>query len=86
MRTNIDIDDDLLAQAMRDSGAKTKKAVVEEALRMLLQVKGQVSISKLRGKVQWEGDLENSRLSRQFNLPVEEKDRHPNHLARKIKA
>jgi Arc/MetJ family transcription regulator len=64
MRTNIDIDDELLARAMRDSGAKTKKAAVEAGLRMLVEVEGQVSIRKLRGKIKWKGDLEESRLGR----------------------
>jgi Arc/MetJ family transcription regulator len=64
MRTNIDIDDKLMAQAMRASGAPTKKAVVEEALRMLVQTRAQTSIRRLRGKVKWEGNLEESRSSR----------------------
>lgn len=64
MRTNIDIDDKLMAQAMRSSGAPTKKAVVEEALRMLVQTRAQTSIRRLRGKVKWEGDLDQSRRSR----------------------
>jgi Arc/MetJ family transcription regulator len=64
MRTNIEIDDDLLKRAMRDSGAKTKKAAVEEGLKMLIQVKGQASMRSLKGKVKWEGDLEGSRLRR----------------------
>jgi Arc/MetJ family transcription regulator len=64
MRTNIDIDDHLMAQAMRFSGAPTKKAVVEEALRMLVRTRAQGSIRRLRGKVKWEGDLEQSRRSR----------------------
>lgn len=64
MRTNIDIDDKLMAQAMRSSGAPTKKAVVEEALRMLVRTKSQASIRKLRGKLSWEGNLEESRQSR----------------------
>lgn len=64
MRTNIDIDDQLMAQAMRSSGAPTKKAVVEEALRMLVRTRAQGSIRRLRGKVKWEGDLEQSRRSR----------------------
>jgi Arc/MetJ family transcription regulator len=64
MRTNIDIDDHLMAQAMRSSGAPTKKAVVEEALRMLVRTRAQGSIRRLRGKVKWEGDLEQSRRSR----------------------
>ncbi len=57
MRTNIDIDDRLMRQAMRSSGAPTKRAVVEEALRLLIQTKGQSSIRRLRGKVAWEGEL-----------------------------
>ena len=64
MRTNIDIDDELMRQAMRSSGARTKRAVVEEGLRLLLQTRGQRSIRRLRGKVRWEGDLEESRLGR----------------------
>lgn len=64
MRTNIDIDDRLMRQAMRSSGARTKRAVVEEALRLLIQTKGQSSIRRLRGNVAWEGDLNSSRLER----------------------
>jgi Arc/MetJ family transcription regulator len=64
MRTNIDIDDKLMRQAMRSSGARTKRAVVEEGLRLLIQTRGQRSIRRLRGKVRWEGDLEESRLGR----------------------
>jgi len=64
MRTNIDIDDDLMDQAMRSSGASTKRAVVEEGLRLLIQTRGQRGMRKLRGKVGWEGDLERSRQGR----------------------
>jgi Arc/MetJ family transcription regulator len=64
MRTNIEIDDQLLRKAMRSTGARTKRATVDEALRLLVQIKEQSSILKLRGKVQWEGDLEKSRRSR----------------------
>jgi Arc/MetJ family transcription regulator len=64
MRTNIDIDDDLIRQAMRSSGARTKRAVVEEALRLLIRTHGQRSMRRLRGKVAWEGNLEKSRLGR----------------------
>jgi Arc/MetJ family transcription regulator len=64
MRTNIDIDDKLMRQAMRSSGARTKRAVVEEGLRLLIQTRNQRSIRRLRGKVRWEGDLEQSRLGR----------------------
>lgn len=64
MRTNIDIDDDLMRQAMRSSGARTKRAVVEEGLRLLIQTRSQASLRRLRGKVKWEGNLERSRLGR----------------------
>jgi Arc/MetJ family transcription regulator len=64
MRTNIDIDDDLMDQAMRSSGAPTKRAAVEEGLRLLVQTRGQRGMRKLRGKVAWEGDLERSRQGR----------------------
>lgn len=64
MRTNIDIDDRLMRQAMRSSGARTKRAVVEEALRLLIQTRGQGSLRGLRGKVNWQGDLSSSRLER----------------------
>ncbi len=64
MRTNIDIDDRLMRQAMRRSGAPTKKATVEAALRLLVETHAQRAIRQLRGKVQWEGDLNQSRLGR----------------------
>ena len=63
-RTNIEIDDRLMQQALRNSGARTKRAVVEEALRLLIQTKGQKGIRHLRGKVNWEGNLNVSRLER----------------------
>ena len=64
MRTNIDIDDRLMRTAMRNSGSKTKKAAVEAGLRLLTQTHAQVSIRRLRGKIQWEGDLLESRRNR----------------------
>lgn len=64
MRTNIDINDDLMAQALASTAGKTKKEVVEEALKLLVQTRGQGSTRRLRGKIQWEGDLETSRLGR----------------------
>jgi Arc/MetJ family transcription regulator len=64
VRTNIDIDDRLMRQAMRISGARTKKATVEAALRLLAQIHDQGGIRSLRGKVRWEGDLEQSRKGR----------------------
>jgi Arc/MetJ family transcription regulator len=64
MRTNIEIDDRLMRQAIRHSGAKTKKAAVEKGLRLLVNTHAQTSIRRLRGKVKWEGDLNQSRLGR----------------------
>lgn len=61
MRTNIDIDDRLMRQAMRSSGKRTKKATVVEGLKLLTLTHQQGSIRRLRGKVMWEGDLEESR-------------------------
>ncbi len=62
MRTNIDIDDHLMTQAMRVSGARTKKATVEAGLRLLAETHAQGAIRRLRGKVQWEGNLDQSRV------------------------
>ena len=64
MRTNIDIDDDLMRKAMRASGATTRRAVVEQGLRLLIDVRGQRTIRRLRGKAKWTGDLTSSRLGR----------------------
>lgn len=57
MRTNIDIDDTLMRQAMKATNATTKKATVEVALRKIVQLKKQEAIRKWRGKIQWDGDL-----------------------------
>ena len=61
MRTNIVIDDKLMADARAASGAKTKRGVIEEALRRMVAIKRQEGILKLRG-IGWEGDLEAMRL------------------------
>jgi Arc/MetJ family transcription regulator len=61
LRTNIVLDDALLAEAMRRTGLKTKRAVVEEALKTLVRLKRQEEIRKLRGKLHWEGDLDEMR-------------------------
>jgi Arc/MetJ family transcription regulator len=62
MRTNIVIDDDLMNEAMSLSKLKTKKAVVETGLKLLVQIKKQEQIKGLRGKLKWDGDLETMRL------------------------
>jgi Arc/MetJ family transcription regulator len=64
MRTNIEIDEQLIRQAMRKIGAPTKKAAVDAGLRLLVETHSQVAIRRLRGKVRWEGDLNQSRLGR----------------------
>jgi Arc/MetJ family transcription regulator len=64
MRTNIEIDDRLMREALRSSGARTKRATVEAGLRLLVQVRRQSGIRRLRGKVRWEGDLNESRRGR----------------------
>jgi len=63
MRTNIVIDEELMSQAMAASGLKTKRATIEEALRLYVQIQGQKQIRTLRGRIRWEGNLEESRLS-----------------------
>lgn len=64
MRTNIVIDDDLIEQAMKVTGLSTKKAVVEAGLLLLIQVKAQTGVRRLRGKVKWQGNLDELRSSR----------------------
>jgi Arc/MetJ family transcription regulator len=57
MRTNIVIDDALMDEAIKLSGARTKKEAVELGLRTLVRIKRQEQIRRYRGKLQWEGDL-----------------------------
>ena len=64
MRTNIEIDDRLLEKARRLSGLKTKRAVVEAGLQILIRLREQEEILRLAGKVNWEGDLDQSRRGR----------------------
>ena len=63
MRTNIVIDDQLMADALSASGLQTKKEVVEEGLKALIRLKKQASIRSLRGKLNWEGDLNDMRVT-----------------------
>jgi len=58
MRTNIEIDDKLMKQAMKASGATTKRETVEKALELLVRIDGQKAIRRLRGKIAWEGDID----------------------------
>ena len=61
MRTNIEIDDDLMDQAMKASGLATKRETVEAGLRLLVELKRQQRIRSYRGKLHWEGNLERMR-------------------------
>jgi len=58
MRTNIVIDDDLIAEAMKLSGARTKREAVEDSLRLMVQLKRQERIRRARGKLKWVGNLD----------------------------
>lgn len=64
MRTNIDIDDDLMREALEVTGARTKRAAVEDGLRLLIRTRRQAGLRRLRGKIEWEGDLHKSRQAR----------------------
>lgn len=61
MRTNIEIDDMLMADALKATGLKTKKEVVELGLKALIKLKKQGSIRSLRGSLKWDGDLDEMR-------------------------
>ncbi|MCC7198905.1 MAG: type II toxin-antitoxin system VapB family antitoxin [Gammaproteobacteria bacterium] len=58
MRTNIVIDDQLIAEAMRLTGVSTKRQVVEDALRLVVRLKRQEQIRSSRGRMKWTGDLD----------------------------
>lgn len=57
MRTNVVIDDELMEEALELSGLPTKKAVIEAALRDFIMLQKQSQVAKLRGKLEWVGDL-----------------------------
>lgn len=64
MRTNIVIDDGLMDEALMLSGAKTKREAVELGLKALIQLKHQEAIRRFRGKLHWDGDLDDLRTDR----------------------
>ena len=64
MRTNIILDDKLVARAQKLTGIKTKREVVHEALRLLILLKEQAEVRSLRGKLPWDGKLTDQRTSR----------------------
>jgi len=61
MRTNIEIDDSLMADVLKATGLKTKKDAVELGLRTLMRLKKQEKIKNFRGKLDWSGDLDELR-------------------------
>ena len=61
MRTNVVVDDQLMARALRTSGCRTKRAAIESGLRLLVQFHAQKKLRELRGTVAWEGDLDEMR-------------------------
>jgi len=64
MRTNIVIDDKLMADALKLTGAKTKREAVELGLKALISLNKQQAIKKFKGKLKWDGDLDSMRLNR----------------------
>jgi Arc/MetJ family transcription regulator len=64
MRTNIEIDDVLMAEAQKASGCATKKQTVEEALRLMIRLRRQREVASAFGKYRWRGDLARSRKGR----------------------
>lgn len=63
MRTNIIIEDSLMADALKASGLKTKKEAVELGLKILIRLKRQEGIKAFKGKLAWEGDLDEQRAN-----------------------
>ena len=61
MRTNIVIDDELMANALKMTGLRTKREAVELGLRTLIQLKNQEQIRQFKGKLSWQGDLDELR-------------------------
>jgi Arc/MetJ family transcription regulator len=64
VRTNIDIDDALMAEAQRASGGGTKKQTVEDALRLMVRLRRQQEVGTAYGKYRWRGDLARTRRGR----------------------
>jgi Arc/MetJ family transcription regulator len=66
MRTNIEIDDSLMAEAQKVSGHATKKQTVEEALRLMVRLRRQKEADAAFGKYRWRGNLARSREGRRI--------------------
>jgi Arc/MetJ family transcription regulator len=77
MRTNIDIDDDLIKEAQRLSGLRTKKAIVDRALATFIRCAREREALAMFGKLRWEGDLATSREGRVGTELVDIAERAP---------
>ncbi len=64
MRTNIEIDDELMNETLRRTGLKTKREAVDVALRTLLRLRKQEEVRRFRGHLDWDGDLDAMRRDR----------------------
>jgi Arc/MetJ family transcription regulator len=64
MRTNVVVDDHLMASALKVSGLRTKKDAIEEGLKLLVQLRSQKGIKRYRGKLKWTGNLDEMRLDK----------------------
>ena len=64
MRTNVVIDDKLMADVLKLTGLKTKREAVELGLKTLIRLKKQENIKRFRGKLQWEGNLDDMRTNK----------------------
>lgn len=64
MRTNVVIDDALMASALKATGLKTKKETIEEGLKLLVQLQRQTAVRDFRGKLKWSGNLDEMRTDK----------------------
>jgi Arc/MetJ family transcription regulator len=64
VRTNIEIDDDLMREAQKASGQATKKQTVEDALRLMIRLRQQSEVDAAFGRYRWRGNLARSRAGR----------------------
>ena len=67
MRTHIVLDEALVERAKKLTGIRTTRGVVEQALRLLIQLREQAEVRALRGRPHWEGNLDEMRESRQYD-------------------
>ena len=64
MRTNVVINDNLMASALKVSGFRTKKDAIEEGLKLLVQMHSHKEIKQFRGKLKWSGNLNEMRTDK----------------------